>query len=239
MKRICTICARSGSTRLKNKNIYPINGIPLLAYSIAVARASKMIDQIVVTSDSEQYLEIGKKWGADQTIKRPAQLASSKISKTVSIAHAVTETEKIVGYSFNSIIDLDVTAPLRRVSDVTQAIRLLEQNEENALISVVESKSTPFSNMFFMDDKGYLKPIVKPEKLTEHTGSAKTCYTLNASIYAWQREIFISNPTTIFPETKLYIMPQLTRYDIDTIEDIQYLEYIIEKNLFDIIKPSL
>lgn len=239
MKRICTICARSGSTRLKNKNIYPINGIPLLAYSIATARASNMMDQIVITSDSEQYLEIGKKWGADQIIKRPVKLASSTISKTASIAHAVTEAEKVVGYPFDTIIDLDVTAPIRRVYDVVQAIKLLEKNNENALISAVESKSTPFSNMFFMDDKGYLKSIVDQEKLIEHTGSTQTCYALNASIYAWQRDFFMSNPATVLPGTKLYIMPQLARHDVDRLEDIRYIEYIIEKNLFDIIKPSI
>lgn len=237
MKRICTICVRSGSSRLENKNIYPVLGVPLLAYSIAAAHENGLIEQVVVTSDSAEYLRVAQEWGADRTVLRPASLATSRVSKTASIAHAVADTEKELGFCFDTIVDLDVTAPLRRRGEVGRALRMFDDSRATALISAVESKSTPYSNLFFQDEDGCLETIIPSDLISEHTGSARTCYALNASIYVWQRDAFMANPVTFFPRTKLYIMPQFSRYDVDTLEDLEYVEYILRTGAHDLVSP--
>lgn len=236
MNRVCTICARAGSQRFRDKNIYLVNDVPLLAYSIAAAKRSELFDQVVITSDSQDYLDIGLQWGADASVLRPDTLSHGKISKVHGVAHAVRETEVKLGRKFDTIVDLDVTGPLRRLVDIQNAVTLLETNECTTVVSATESKSTPFSNMFFKDAAGYIEPIISPELIDEHTGSTRTCYALNASIYAWERNNFMNEPTTFSDKTQLYIMPPFSRYDVDTAEDIVYLEYMMEFGPSDIIR---
>lgn len=238
MKRICTICARSGSTRIKDKNICSLNGYPLLAYSIQAALKSGLFTEIVITSDSKEYLELGKKWGATSTVQRPLELATSTITKTASILHAVEAVEKERDYNFDIIVDLDVSAPLRRQNDIEAAVKLLEQSSKSGLVSAVESKATPFSNLFFLNEDNCLQPIIPKENIEEHTGSTRTCYSLNASIYAWKRDDFIRTPTTFLPEMLVYLMPISTRYDIDTIEDLDYVSHILCTKYGEFIIPA-
>lgn len=237
MKRICTICARAGSTRLKNKNIYLLHEAPLLAYSIAAARQSGVVDQVVITSESAEYREIGLAWGADFAVERPAELATSNISKTASIAHAVAEVEARTNARFDTIIDLDVTAPLRQRDDVANAVRQFDESGQTALISAVESKSTPYSNMFFRDADGCLEAMIPKGALQEHTGSARPCYALNASIYMWKRDDFMAAPATFFPKTLMFLMPAVTRYDVDTIDDLEYVDHLLKLGRHDFVRP--
>lgn len=238
MKRICTICARAGSTRLKNKNIYPLHGAPLLAYSIAAARQSGVVDQIVITSESPEYRETGLAWGADIAVDRPAELAVSTISKTASIAHAVAEAEAQTSTRFDTIIDLDVTAPLRQSDDVADAVRFFDQMGQTALVSVVESKSTPYSNMFFRDADGCLEPMIPKGSVQEHTGSARPCFALNASIYIWKRDDFMAAPATFYSRTLMYLMPAVARYDVDTIDDLEYVDHLLKLGRHDFVHPA-
>ena len=96
-KILAVIGARGGSKGVKNKNIRPLLGKPLIAWTIEQANQSMLFDRIVITSDSEEIMKIGADYGAEVFFKRPAELATDTAPKIPAIRHALIETEKRYG----------------------------------------------------------------------------------------------------------------------------------------------
>ena len=115
MKRLSTICARGGSQGVANKNIRELGGKPLLAHSIEQALQSDAFEAVAVSSDSQKILDAAGAWGATHLIERPAGLASHRAPKIPAIRHCLETVEDIFGVHFDTIVDLDATAPLRTV----------------------------------------------------------------------------------------------------------------------------
>ena len=111
MKILCTICVRGGSKGLRNKNIKNINGKPLVSYTINKAIRSKIFDNIAISSDSYKILNIAKKFGIKDLIKRPRNLAIDSAPKIPVIKHCLLEMEKRYKKKYDLIVDLDATAP--------------------------------------------------------------------------------------------------------------------------------
>ena len=127
MKRICSICARKGSSEVPNKNIAIINDKPLIAYSIIQALETKIFDEVVISSDSDEILETSLKWGATMVVKRPTTMAQNNSAKLPAIQHCIKEVLNIKGDIFDTIVDLDVTSPLRNIEDIKKAVDKLEK----------------------------------------------------------------------------------------------------------------
>lgn len=93
-KILCVITARSGSKKLKNKNILPLKKIPLMAHTILAAKKSKFLDRVILSTDSKKYASIGKKFGAEVPFLRPKSLATSKSHHPDVVKHALNYIEK-------------------------------------------------------------------------------------------------------------------------------------------------
>lgn len=229
MNRICTICARGGSKGVKNKNLRNLAGKPLLAYSIIQAKESDLFYGVALSSDSNEILEVAKEWGADYLIKRPAELATDSSPKLPAIQHCILETEKISGELFDVIVDLDVTSPLRSVSDISGAVNLLEERWVTNVITGSPARRSPYFNLVEINDKGFVelsKPLKKP--INRRQDSPK-CYDMNASIYVWRRNGLLANNKVFNGDTLLYIMPEERSVDIDSELDFEYVEFLIKK----------
>ena len=117
---LAVIPARGGSKRLPNKNILDLAEKPLIAWSIEAGLNSKYIDTVVVSSDSDDILDISKKFGAD-IIKRPDELASDTATSFDAIKHTIENTIE----TFDYVILLQPTSPLRNNSHIDEAFELL------------------------------------------------------------------------------------------------------------------
>jgi N-acylneuraminate cytidylyltransferase/CMP-N,N'-diacetyllegionaminic acid synthase len=111
---LATICCRGGSKGVPGKNIRPLNGIPLIAHTIKSALACKFIDDLIISTDSEEIATIAKQYGAKVLFMRPPELATDTSSKWPVFIHAVESYEKITGNVVDLLVDLDVTVPLKR-----------------------------------------------------------------------------------------------------------------------------
>ena len=198
MKTICTICARGGSQGVKNKNILSVKGKPLIAHSILQAKQSGMFDVIAVSSDSEKIRTVAKKWGADYVINRPQELSSSTAAKLPAIQHAVREIEQLTSQSFDIMVDLDATSPLREVNDIVEAVNLLvkHRNASN-LITAFPSRRSPYFNMVEVNESGYVNLAKLTAKLIVRRQDVPLCYDMNASIYVWKRDAFFEEKPVI------------------------------------------
>ena len=125
MDPLITICARSGSQGVKNKNIRPLLGRPLIAHSIDCAMRWGRADRVVVSTDSEDIARVARACGAETPFIRPASLAGGNVPKMAVVRHALHQIEQGTDKRYEVVIDLDVTAPLRHVSDVENAFNLL------------------------------------------------------------------------------------------------------------------
>lgn len=231
MTRICTICARGGSKGVKNKNVRQIAGLPLIAHTLLQAKESKLFDMIIISSDSEEILEVASKFGANILVHRPPELATDFISKLPAIRHAVVEAEKINGKQFDVIVDMDVTSPLRIIDDIKGAVNLMESRNVSNVITGAPARRSPYFNLVEQQDNGVIglsKPPASP--LFRRQDSPK-CYDMNASIYVWKRNALFENPTVFNSDTMLFEMPEERSTDIDNEFDFEIVEILMNKRI--------
>ena len=186
---LCTICARKGSKGIKGKNLRIIKGKPLIYHTIKQAIKSNLFRKIVISTDSKKIKKLAIKYGAEGWFLRPKKLSSSFASKLDVVRHCLKESEKKFNCKFSTIIDLDVTSPLRKISDIEKALKLFYKKKACNLVSASISRKNPYFNIVKFDKKSGLgvKTVNKlPYPIFRRQSAPKT-YDLNASIYIWRR----------------------------------------------------
>lgn len=220
-----TICARGGSKGLPGKNTKPLLGKPLIAHSIEQAQQSGLFDHIAISSDSDEILDIGIRYGL-LPIRRPEHLATDESGKIPVIVHAVNEVEAWAGEKFDIVVDLDATSPLRLPSDIVAAVDMLAGNSN--VLTVTPAHRLPSFNMLEIDSHGIVR-LVKPHRDVQRRQDAPPVYDMNASIYVWNRDKFMSNPKLLYHDTQLYVMPKERSFDIDDQIDFDIVQMLMEK----------
>ena len=194
MKILITICARGGSKGIPGKNIKPLNGQPLIGYSIAVAKEFQSVFEgtdIMLSTDSEEIIRVAGVCGLKSDYKRPEYLANDTVGKIDAIKDLVLYSESKQGQTYDYILDLDVTSPLRNLQDLKIAFDIL-RSDENAinLFSVSEAGRSPYFNMVEQKENGYYAQVKMPDNNVFTRQSAPQVYDLNASFYFYKRSFF-------------------------------------------------
>jgi len=227
--RICSICARGGSKGVKNKNIRPLLGKPLIAHSILQAKASGLFEYVAVSSDSVDILNVAKEWGADYCIKRADDLASDHAAKHPAIQHCFKEVERLTALTFDTLVDLDVTSPLRSYEDIVNAVNLLEEHQINNVITGSPARRSPYFNLVELNDSGFVVLSKKLEKSIVRRQDSPKCYDANASIYVWTRSGILNSNTVLNDDTMLSVMPESRSIDIDSELDFEFVQFLMQK----------
>lgn len=230
MKVLCTICARAGSKGVANKNLRLINNKPLIVYSIEQAIATKLFDQIVVSSDSKEIREVALANGATFCVDRPAELATDTAPKLPAIKHCVENAEKKFG-QFEVIIDLDATAPLRESSDIIGALELLQSAQADNVITGTPAHRSPYFNLVETDANGVVSLSKPPANVVARRQDSPQCFDMNASIYVWRRQALFANENLFTSNTRLFVMPRERSLDIDSQADFEMVEWMMTKGL--------
>jgi CMP-N,N'-diacetyllegionaminic acid synthase len=232
MNILVTICARGGSKGIPGKNIKPVNGIPLIGYSILVAKkfAEKYKADIAVSTDSDEIKNAVKPFGIDTEYTRPAELATDTAGKVGVIKHVREFFQKRTSKVYDLLLDLDVTSPLRTLEDLEEAMKIMLHDKEClSLFSVSPPRRNPYFNMVEEGNAGYYKVVKKLEGTVLTRQSAPKVFDMNASFYFYSAEFFNQNcPSAITERSRVYIVPHIC-FDLDEPEDYEYLEYMIDK----------
>lgn len=226
MKKICTICARGGSKGVKNKNIRSFGGVPLIGVTIQQALDSGEFDTLAVSSDSDEILEVARRFKVPHLIKRSSELATDQAPKLPVIKDCVRSVEKITGEQYGIMVDLDATSPLRTPQDIKNAIQLLIQSGATNVITGNESRKSPYFNLVEEDSNHVLTLSKSPTQPIFRRQDTPKCYDLNASIYAWKREAFWDLEKIIVPTARLYEMPLERSIDIDSEVEFLMAEFL-------------
>lgn len=219
---LAIIPARGGSKRLPRKNVLDLAGKPLIAWTIGAALDSKYIDQVIVTSDDDEILEISKNNGAD-VLKRPDELSSDTATTFDVIEHAI----KQVKTKYDFVILLQPTSPLREKKHIDEAVEVLQQKSSDAVISVCEVDHSPlWSNT--IPESGSLENFLSDEIKNKRGQELPQYYRLNGAIYICactrlleEKTFFLSSKTTS------YEMERKNSIDIDNEIDLKLVEVLI------------
>lgn len=229
MNILITICARGGSKGIPGKNIKPVGGKPLLAYTAEIAKkfSDKHNATVILSTDSEDILKVGEKCGLSTDYLRPDYLANDTCGKADAIKDALAWAEKQQGKEFDFIADLDVTSPIRTLEDIENCVKIMEKDKEALTVfSVNPCVRNPYFNMVEEKPDGYYKVVLGGKYTTRQ--SAPKVYDMNASIYIYRREALLcDNPRAVTPKSLVYVMDHIC-FDLDEPADYDYLAYLIE-----------
>jgi len=236
MFTLATICARAGSKGLPGKNIRPIAGHPLIAYSIAQARHCPFVDRIIVSTDSEEIAAIARAYGADVPFLRPAELATDASPKVPVLQHVVREVERERGTPVDIVIDLDVTAPLRSDVDIRACWEMVQTPATDVVFTVTAAEKNPYFNMVELVD-GYAVISKTPPHPVFRRQDAPPVYAMNASVYAFRRDHLMGDGRVIAPRARIVTMPSTRSRDIDQPLDFAFLEFLVREGHVEL--PSI
>lgn len=228
-KVLCTICARGGSKGVKNKNIKLLGGKPLIAYTIEQAAQSGLFEHIVISTDSDAIAQCAQEYGAEVFFKRSAEMASDTAGKLDVIRDAFKRSEEYYGCTFDTLIDLDATAPLRSVQDIVDSYGQFLRDDNDNLITAMPSRRSPYFNLVEVDASGKVALSKKLSDGVVRRQDAPKSYDMNASIYIWKRDVILNENTLFLEKTGLYVMPEERSIDIDTELDFEFVEFLMRK----------
>lgn len=225
------IGARSGSKGVKGKNIRPILGKPLIAYTIETALAWGRARRVIVSTDSQEYACIARAYGAEVPFLRPKRLATDWIPKGPAIRHALEYCERHYKERYEIVVDLDVTAPIRTIKDLDNCLHLFKRYRPKTLFSVVEANKNPYFNMVEVKEDCNVDLVRKPDKRIYGRQRAPKVYSMNASIYFYDRD-YVHSSKDLSPfsdKTRIYVMDdEVAGIDIDREIDFKFTEFLMK-----------
>ena len=235
MNLLFTLCGRAGSKGFKNKNLKNFLGKPLIYYSIAAVKLYKERhkDQniyIALNTDSSDLMNIVK----DQNtldifyIQRSVELGGDAVPKVTVILDCLKKAETYYGTTFDLVVDLDITSPLRTVQDIENAInKKLSREDVDVVYSVTDSRRNPYFNMVRQDGGYFCKAIQSSFTARQQ---APSFYDMNASIYAYSTSALKNKNHSVFFNDKCdaIIMKDTGILDIDSEEDYELMQVIAQ-----------
>lgn len=228
MRKLCTICARGGSKGLPGKNIRLLEGRPLIAHTVEQAVSSGLFSEIAVSTDSEAIIEAAMSAGATIAVRRPADLASDTAGKLPAITHCVIQAEAASGQTFDIVVDLDATSPLRSVEDIHGAVALLTESAATNVITAAPARRSPYFNLVERSKDGVVR-LSKPGQGILRRQDSPPCFDMNASIYVWRRDRLLADPAVFYDDTQLFEMPEERSHDIDTALDFEWVSFLMRR----------
>lgn len=226
---LALIPARSGSKRIPHKNVKPLGGVPLMCWTIAVARKSRLFSRVVVSTDSIDYCKIATAWDAD-AILRPAEMATDTATDFDWIKHALDT----VMPAEDSFALLRPTAPFRTVDELKRAQEWLWDSGADSIRAVEKAKQHPYKMWVVHGDRmTQLMPLWDINIM--QTQSMPVVHWANASLeMAWSR--VIDGGTYSGREIAPFYTKGLEGFDINSLEDWGVAERIVASGIVEIPK---
>jgi CMP-N-acetylneuraminic acid synthetase len=178
--------ARGGSKGVPGKNVRPLAGHTLLEYTARAARESGVIDRIVLSTDSAEIADAGRRAGLEVPFIRPASLAADDTPMVPVIMHALSEIERHA-WSPDIIVLLQPTSPLRRPQHVRDAVNALRESTADSVVTVVEVPRHLSPDYVMRIDDGRLQPFLPEGTGITRRQDARPAYSRDGTVYAFRR----------------------------------------------------
>lgn len=228
MKILVIIPARGGSKGIPHKNIKPLNGKPLIHYTIDVARGVVKDTDICVSTDDPEIIKCVEDYGLKVPFVRPAELATDTAGTYEVLLHALDFYEK-QGRHYDVVLLLQNTSPFRTAEHVKEALELYRKDID-MVVSVNKTKTNPYYNCFEENQEGFLKKTLDSTSFVRRQDAPVT-YEYNGAIYVINPEQMKKMPLGKFTRRVKYVMDDLHSVDLDNMIDWKFAEFIQKEGL--------
>jgi CMP-N,N'-diacetyllegionaminic acid synthase len=227
-KVVGIVPARKGSKRLPNKNCLELSNKPLLCWSILAALHSKEVDHVTVSTDSAEIRNHSHDCGADSVIMRPAHLATDHASSVSVVDHALEQMER-EQLTFDWVVLLQPTSPLRTATHIAEAFDLIKQKNARGVVSLRKNRH-PIEWSAPLDDTGFMDKFFERTNLSIPSHTANPTYTINGALYIARVDDFREH-NTFFLSTGVigYVMNTPDSVDIDTELDFEEAVFFMSR----------
>lgn len=227
MRILGIVTARGGSKGIPHKNIVPIAGRPLLAYTAQAALASRALTRTVLSTDDEAIAEAGRACGLDVPFMRPPELARDD-TPTIPVLQDVVRSLEAQGERYDAILTLQPTNPLRLPSDIDGAADLLERTGADSVISFVDTGERHPARMKFIDPDGR---VTDPPFAEAFEGQRRQdlprLFLRDGSIYLTRRDVLMERGSLKGDDCRAWLMPEDRSCNVDTPFDLFLVEQLL------------
>jgi CMP-N,N'-diacetyllegionaminic acid synthase len=231
MQVLAIVTARGGSKGIPRKNLVPLAGKPLLAYTAEAALGSKRLKRTVLSTDDPEIARAGESYGLEVPFLRPAELAKDS-TPTIPVLQDVVRRLESSGESYDAIFLLQPTNPLRTVDDIDGAIALLESTGADSVISFADVGERHPARMKWIDEEGR---VIDPPFMEAAEGQPrqqlKRMFLRDGSVYLTRRDVLMCENSLKGRDCRAWIMPEERSRNIDNEFDLFIVEQMLKYNL--------
>lgn len=228
MKIAAFIFARGGSKGLPGKNIRPLSGKPLIAWSIEHALAVKRIDRVIVSTDSEGIAAVARQYGAEVPFIRPAELAKDESSEWLAWKHALSHLMNTMGALPEVMVSVPTTAPLRLPLDIENCLNEYEKGSADIVITVTAAHRNPYYNMVKTKSDGTVALVISSGSAVIRRQDAPLVYDMATVCYVAKPGFVMTHNGAFEGRVRAVHVPPERAIDIDTLLDFQIAEGLIK-----------
>jgi len=226
MKVLAVIPARGGSKGIRNKNIIPLQGKPLIVYTLEAACSAILLSRCIVSTDAHDIIAVCRSHGADVPFVRPAELAGDETPTLPVLFHALEQ----LGEAYDAVMILQPTSPLRTGADIDAAIQLLVDNEAaDSVISVVPVGDTHPARMKRIEQGYLLDPEFAEEQEGQRRQDLPELYLRNGAVYLTRTRVLLDQYSFKGRNSLAYVMPEERSVNIDSEMDLLLASVIMDR----------
>jgi len=228
MRVLGIITARGGSKGIPGKNLRPLCGKPLLAYTAEAALRARRLTRTILSTDDPEIARAGVEFGLDVPFLRPSELGLDTTPHVPVLQHALTSVEA-VGEKYDAILTLQPTNPMRRPEDIDGSIDLLESSGADSVISFYDAGEKHPARMKMIDEDGW---AIDPPFAEAFEGQPRQqlpkLYLREGSIYLTRRDVLMDQNSLKGRRCKAWIIPEERACNIDTQFDLSIAEFLLK-----------
>lgn len=229
MTAIAFIFARGGSKGLPGKNIRPLAGKPLIAWSIEHARAVKRIERVIVSTDSEEIAAVARDFGADVPFMRPAELARDESPEWLAWRHALSFLQESEGALPDAMLSVPATAPLRLPIDLENCLDEFAKGDADMVITVSDAHRNPWFNMVKENPDGSVGLVMGSASGITRRQDAPAVFDIATVAYVADPQFVMQQMGTFNGRVRGVRVPVERAIDIDTLFDFELAEFLITR----------
>ncbi len=222
--KIATVCARGGSKGVVRKNLRCLAGAPLIAHTLAQARACSSFDGVYGSTDDPEIQGLLTASGVETFGLRPAHLASDAASKWDVFRHLVELVEQGTGHRVELLADLDTGAILRSPADIDCCVQRLEEGDAEVCVTAYEADHNPYYNVVEPDASGNVRVCIRQDPPIVNRQQAPPAYNLSPAVFAIRRQALFRESHWSRCRMQISVLPRQRALDIDTELDFRLVE---------------
>lgn len=226
-----TIFCRASGKGMHDKSVQLLNEKPLMAYTIETALNCRMLDDLIVSTNSEEIAKVAIQHRARVPFMLPAQLVTNKTSDWSLLLHIVETYEKQFGKEVSYIVDMNVNVPLKTAADIDGAVKLaLQYPETDVVITGYTSEKNPYFNMMELTDKGYAQMVKKADESFARQQDIPRVFSLSDAAFVIKKSALYNYSHWSHALCRIYEIPRAQALNMDEEMDFELIQTMLNRH---------